>query len=99
MSRIISPGDAGGRGHPADDLAVVAIEGEGEADDLTVPAGEFEAIGAPADVGTQCRHLAVMFARAAPAGMPGQQQAMPLHQPIDAFGVDRGHPVGSPLAL
>src|SRR5580704_4429471 len=44
--------DAGGRGHPADDLAVVAIEGEGDADDLAVPAGELEAIRAPTDVGT-----------------------------------------------
>ena len=32
-------GDAGGGGHPADDLAVVAIEGEGDAHDLAVPAG------------------------------------------------------------
>jgi hypothetical protein len=41
----------------------------------------------------------VVFARASPAGMPGQQQTMPLHQPIDALGVDRGHTVRSPLAL
>ena len=79
--------DAGGGGDPRDDLAVMAIEGEGETHYLAVPAGEPEAIEAPADVGAPCRHLAVMFARASPAGMPGQQQAIPLHQPIDALGV------------
>src|SRR5438046_3111246 len=31
--------------------------------------------------------------------MPGQQQSVPLHQPVDALGVDRGQTVGSPLAL
>src|SRR5579864_4447328 len=92
-------GDAGGRRDPADDLAVVAIERESDPHDLAVPAGELEAVRAPADIGTQRRHLAVMFAWASPAGMPGQQQTVLLHQPIDALGVDRGHPVGSPLAL
>ena len=43
-------GDAGRRGDPTNDLAVVAIEGEGEAHDLTVPAGELQAIRAPADI-------------------------------------------------
>src|ERR1700730_13904766 len=33
------------------------------------------------------------------SGMPGQQQAMPLHQPVDALGIDRGQTVGSPLVL
>src|SRR5437762_13981888 len=31
--------------------------------------------------------------------MPGQQQSVPLHQPVDALGVDWGQTVGSPLAL
>src|SRR5205823_8387100 len=31
--------------------------------------------------------------------MPGQQQCVPLHQPVDALGVDWGQTVGSPLAL
>jgi hypothetical protein len=35
-----------------------------------------------------------MFAWSSPAGMPGQQQAMPFHQPVDALGVDRGQTVG-----
>ena len=36
--------DAGGCRHPADHLAVVAIEGEGDAHHLVVPAGEFETV-------------------------------------------------------
>src|SRR5204862_6630916 len=43
-------GDAGGRGDPTDDLAVVAVEGEGEAHDLAVPASELQAIRTPADI-------------------------------------------------
>src|SRR5205823_4831807 len=43
-------GDAGRRGDPTDDLAVVAIEGEGEAHHLAVPASELQAIRAPADI-------------------------------------------------
>jgi hypothetical protein len=35
-------GDAGGRGDPADDLAVVAIEREGNAHDLAIPARELQ---------------------------------------------------------
>ena len=31
-------------------LAVMAIEGEGEAHDLTIPTGELQAIRAPADI-------------------------------------------------
>jgi len=31
--------------------------------------------------------------------MPFKQEAMLLHEPIDALRVDGGHTVGSPLAL
>src|SRR5205807_2766498 len=92
-------GNAGRCGDPTDDLAVMAIEGEGEAHDLAVPAGKLEAIRAPADVGAQRSNLAVVFAGTSASGMPGQQQAVPLHQPVDALGVDRGQTIGSPLAL
>src|ERR1700680_1722096 len=37
--------EAGGDGDPPDDLAVMAIAGEGETHYLAVPAGELEAIG------------------------------------------------------
>jgi hypothetical protein len=42
--------DAGSRSDPADHLAVMAIEGEGDPYHLAIPAGELEAVGAPADV-------------------------------------------------
>jgi len=51
MSRIISPEMPAVVLYPADDLTVVAIEGEGDAHDLAVPAGELEAVRAPADIG------------------------------------------------
>src|SRR5437868_7455828 len=92
-------GDAGRCGDPADDLAVVAIEGEGEPHHLAVPAGELQAIRAPPDIGAQRSDLAVVIAGTAAPGMPGQQQCVPLHQPVDALGVDWGQTVGSPLAL
>ena len=41
---------AGGGRDPADHFAVMAIKGEGEAHDLAVPAGELQAIRAPADI-------------------------------------------------
>jgi hypothetical protein len=43
-------GDAGGRGHPADDLAIVAIEGEGDAHDFVIPADDSRGIRAPAAI-------------------------------------------------
>src|SRR5437764_5518396 len=39
------------------------------------------------------------MAGTAASGMPGQQQCVPLHQPVDTLGVDRGQTVASPLAL
>src|SRR5215472_13138826 len=68
-------GDAGRRGNPADDLAVVAIEGEGNAHDLAIPAGELQAIRAPADVRAQRGDLAVVIAATAVSGVASQQQA------------------------
>ncbi len=42
---------AAGGGDPGDDLAVVGVDGEGDADDLTVPAGDLEAVGRPSLIG------------------------------------------------
>ena len=82
-------GDAGGRRQPADDLAVVAIESEGDADDLAVPAGELQRVRAPADVRADRDHLAVMLAGRPAAGVALEKQAVLLHQAVDALGVDR----------
>jgi hypothetical protein len=40
-----------------------------------------------------------MLARPSVVGMAFEQEAVLLHQPVDALGVDRGQTVGSPLAL
>ena len=77
----------------------MAIESEGDAQLFAVPAGELETVRAPADVGADRRHLAVVLAWAPPTGMAFEQEAVLLHQPVDALGVDRGQTVGSPLAL
>jgi hypothetical protein len=62
-------GDAGTRRHPGDRFAVVAVEGEGETHHLAIPASELQGIRAPAAIRMDCRHLAVMLARPAAAGM------------------------------
>src|SRR5437868_3630965 len=85
-------GDAGGCRHPTDNFAVVAIESEGDAYDLAVPANEFQRVRAPAAIRADRCHLAVMLARAPAAGMAFEQEAMLLHEPIDALGVDRAKP-------
>src|SRR6266446_9454795 len=90
---------AGGCRHPADDFAVMAIEGEGDAHNLAAPAGELQRVRAPAAVRADRRHLAVVLAYPPASGMAFEQEALLFHQPIDALGVDRGHTVGSPLAL
>src|SRR5204863_1762797 len=92
-------GDAGGRGDPTDDLAIMAIEGEGEAHDLAVPAGELERVRTPPMIGADRRDLAIMLARPPASGMAFKQETVLLHQSVDALGVDRGQTVGSPLAL
>src|SRR5215831_20922846 len=62
-------GDAGGRRHPGDCLAVMAIQRKGDAHDIAIPAGELEHVRAPAAIRTDCRDLAVMVARPPASGM------------------------------
>ena len=90
--------DARRRRQPADHLAIVTVESEGYTNDLTVPAGELQRVGAPADIDRD--HLAVMIA-GGPAGQCGALQVHPvlLHKAIDPFRVDRVLAGGSPLAL
>src|SRR4029078_9667221 len=61
-------GDAGCRRHPGDRLAVMAIEGEGDAHHLTVPASELQRVRAPAAIRADRRDLAVVFARSPASG-------------------------------
>lgn len=92
-------GDPSRCGHPADDLAVVAVQGKGNPHDLAIPAGEFQRVRTPTLVGAACHDRSVMGPRDAAPCMPGQQQAALLHQSVDALGVDRVVAGGSPLAL
>jgi hypothetical protein len=92
-------GDPGGGGDPAQNLTVVAVERERDPRQVAIPAGELERVGAPAGVGAQGDDLAIMLARPPPSGVPGQEQSVFLHQPVDAFGIDRLATVGSPARL
>ena len=61
--------DAGaGRRMPSEHLAVVSINDENDADDIAVPAGDLEDIGAPAQVRAHHHHFAVMQAALATTG-------------------------------
>jgi hypothetical protein len=77
----------------------VTVERKGNTDCLTIPTGELQRVGAPSDIRSEGDYLAIMFPRPVAAGMSLQKQPMLLHQPIDALGVDRFLPGGSPLAL
>ncbi len=43
-------GDAAGHRNPRHHLSITGIEGEGDADALAVPAGDFEAVRGPSEV-------------------------------------------------
>ena len=77
----------------------MAIEREGDAHDLAVPASELQRIRAPAGIRADRRDLAIVLARPAAPGVAFKQQSVLLHQAIDALGIDRGQTVGSPLAV
>ena len=77
----------------------MAIEGEGDTNDFPIPGDELQRIRAPAAIRADRCHVAVMLARAPAAGMAFEQEAVLLHQPIDALGVDRGQTIGWSLAL
>ena len=72
----------------ADDFTITAIQGEGNAHHLSIPAGNLKAIRAPAQVGTQGDDLAFMRQHSLFARMPGQQQAILAHDAIDPLVID-----------
>jgi hypothetical protein len=64
------PGDAAaGGGDPGHDLAVMGVDGEGDANHLAVPAGDLEAVGSPALIGGGRDDGALMGADRPPAGV------------------------------
>ena len=60
--------DAGHR-MPSEHFPVMGIDDEDDADDLSIPAGDLEDIGAPAQVRAHHYHLAVVQAPLAAAGV------------------------------
>src|SRR5262245_28806006 len=92
-------GDPSRCGHPANDLAVMAVQGKGNPHDLAIPAGELQRVRTPTLIGSACHDGPVVGPWDTAPCMPGQQQAAFLHQPVDALGVDRIVAGGSPLAL
>ena len=72
-------GDAGGRRHPGDGFAVMAIECEGDAHHLAVPTREFQCIRAPAAIRPDRRDLAIVLAHSSASSVPFEQQPMFLH--------------------
>ena len=89
-----------GRGcHPADDFAIMAVQREGDPDNLAAPTGELQDIRTPSLIGTAGYDGAIMDTRGTPPGMPGQEKPVLLHQPVDPLGIDGIEAGGSPLAL
>jgi hypothetical protein len=77
----------------------MGIDDEGAAHDLTVPAGELEAVRTPAQVRADRHDDAVMAIVGALGVAPRQQQAIRRHDPIDAFVVDRHQSFGALLSI
>lgn len=75
-------------GDPADGFAIMAIQHESDAHHLSVPAGELHAIRTQTYVGASNCDATVMPAWSPAACMTFEQEAMLLHQPINALGID-----------
>ncbi len=86
-------------GAPGDHLAVVGVENEGAPDDRAIPAGKFEAVGTPAQVGAHHHDLAVVDTTGAIAAVLLQEQSVDLHQPVDPFVIGWGAPFRREIAV
>ena len=96
----VGAGDACiGDSRPSDDLAVEGVDDEGETNDLAVPAGKFQSIRAPSQVGAHHHDFAVVDAALANGRMLLQQHGVVAHDAMNSFGVDDRLIGGSPLAI
>ena len=77
----------------------MAVQREGDPDNLAAPTGELQDIRTPSLIGTAGYDGAIMDTRGTPPGMPGQEKPVLLHQPVDPLGIDGIEAGGSPLAL
>src|ERR1700745_1616793 len=74
---------------PSEHLAVVSINDEDDTDDIAVPAGDLEDIGAPAQVRAHHDHFAIMQTALATARVALEEKSLLLHDPEDALMVGR----------
>jgi hypothetical protein len=74
-------------------LTITAVEREGDADLLAIVAGDLETIGAPAAVACLDRDLAIVPSFLTAPAMSLKQQALKLHDAVDALGIGRCAPV------
>ncbi len=81
------------RGDVAHRLPIAAVEREGDADLFAIVAADLEAVGAPACISGGDSDTAVMPPFRTATGMTLQQQAMQLHDAVDAFWIGRCAPV------
>ena len=92
-------GDAGGGGVPAEDLAVAGVDGEQQADDAAVAAGDLAVVGTPADVRAE-RYDRTIVGPAGPAGGVGLQgEAGGAQDAEHALAVDRRLAAATTLAI
>ncbi len=92
-------GDATGRGNPGHHLPIAGIEREGDADALTVPAGELEAIRGPSEIRADRDDLAIVSTPWRLAGVALQQESVLRHQSVNAFVVQPGKPCAMTLSI
>ena len=89
MSRTSDPEMACiGDCRPCDDLAVESVDNEGETNELAIPAGKFQTVGAPTQIGAHDHDLAVMDAALANGSVLLQQHGVVAHDAMNPFGVD-----------
>ena len=84
---------------PGDDLSTEGFDDEGEANDLSFPAGELQPVGTLAQVRTHDRDPAIMDAALANGRMLLQQHRVVAYDAVNPFGVDDRLIGGSPFAI
>ena len=83
-------GDAVGGRHPGHHLTIAGIECKGDTNALSVPAGDLEAVGRPAQVRADRDDLTVVRSAWRLSGIALQQEAVLRHQAVNAFVVQPG---------
>ena len=92
-------GDAAGGSDPGHHLAITGVEGKGDTNALSVPAGDLEAIRGPAQVRADRDDLTVVCSTWRLSGVALQQKSVLRHQAINAFVVEPGKPGALTLSI